>query len=96
MDVKEFMTTLFNEYLINETHGVQIIETCYGGPTNWSSIGWAKDETVTNSTTPSAGGWSIFEEANDPPAGQAAEVLGMSIFWILLPLCLACVYHPLA
>ncbi|KAK4214340.1 hypothetical protein QBC37DRAFT_482344 [Rhypophila decipiens] len=47
MDVKEFGGALFNEYFINETHAILILESCYGGPRNWSSTQWTKDESAT-------------------------------------------------
>ncbi|KAM7210479.1 hypothetical protein V8F06_014141 [Rhypophila decipiens] len=99
MDVKEFGGALFNEYFINETHAILILESCYGGPTNWSSILWTKDESATNNTSTDTGPdvfTDLFGVSSPVASDPRTEVLGMTIFWILLSLCLACVYHPLA
>ncbi|KAM7202685.1 hypothetical protein V8F33_002611 [Rhypophila sp. PSN 637] len=99
MDVKEFGGALFNEYFINETHAILILKSCYGGPTNWSSIQWTKDESATNNTSTDTGPdvfTDLFGDSSPVASDPGTEVLGMTIFWILLALCLACVYHPLA
>ncbi|KAM7200198.1 hypothetical protein V8F20_005416 [Naviculisporaceae sp. PSN 640] len=91
MDAKELAAALFSEYFKNETHVLQILETCYGGPSNWSSIEWTKEDSVPDSIPPGTGNLPT----DGSPKEKTTEVIGMSIFWILLPLCLACVYHPL-